>query len=301
MINNMDMVNKSVSKILEHIYKKNFGKNIFLFAMGLLVSALAFNLFYAPYDVIPTGSGGLAFLISKLTNIDMALITFGISLVLLLLGLIFFGWEYALKMIAVTVLYPCFLKSTTLITRFVDLENTSLFLVMVMGGAMMGLSSGLVRKSNFNPGGFGVLVDIFKKYFYLSIGTSGIIINAVLITFSAFIFGLDSAIYAVVSLLVSSYIVDRILIGISDNKVFYIITDKPLEIRDYVMDKLHYSVTLVKARGGYTNKRKKMLMCVVPTIEYLKLKELVRLIDSKAFFLIVDIYDSSVKKNCKNM
>ena len=44
-----------------------------------------------------------------------------------------------------------------------------------------------------------------------------------------------------------------------------------------------------------------MLMCVVPTIEYLKLKELVNEIDPKAFFLIVDTYESSVKKNCKYM
>ena len=297
----MDMVNKNVSKILDQIYKKNFGKNIFLFAMGLLVSAFAINLFFVPFEVIPTGSSGLAYIISYVSEIDLALVTFFVNLVLLMLGFIFFGWNYALKIIAVTILSPCFLKATTLITRFIDLENTSLFLVMIMGGAMLGLSTGLVRKSGFNTGGFGVLSDIFKKYFYLSIGTSGLIINAILITVSAFIFGLNSAIYAIISLLVSSYIVDRILIGISDNKVFYIVTDKPLEIRDYVMDKLHYSVTLVKARGGYSNKKKKMLMCVVPTIEYLKLKELVLALDSKAFFLIVDIYDSSVKKNCKNM
>ena len=86
-----------------------------------------------------------------------------------------------------------------------------------------------------------------------------------------------------------------------DNKVFYIITDKPLEVRDYVIDKLHYNVTVVKARGGYSNKRKKMLMCVVPTIEYVKLKEIIREIDNKAFFLIVDTYEASIKKNCKNM
>jgi uncharacterized membrane-anchored protein YitT (DUF2179 family) len=92
-----------------------------------------------------------------------------------------------------------------------------------------------------------------------------------------------------------------LVIGISDNKVFYIITDNPLEVRDYVMDKLHYSITIVKARGGYSNKRKKILMCVVPTIEYLKLKELVSKIDSKVFFLIVDAYDSSVKRICKTM
>ena len=102
-------------------------------------------------------------------------------------------------------------------------------------------------------------------------------------------------------MLVSSYIVDRVIIGISDNKVFYIVTKKPLEVRDYVMDKLHYSVTIIKARGGYSNKKEKMLMCVVPTIEYFKLKEIIKEIDKEAFFLIVDTYESSVKKNCKNM
>ena len=296
-----NMINKNVSVILDNLYKKNFGRNIFLFTMGLLVSALSFNLFFDSYNVIPSGSGGLALLISEFINVDVALVTFLVNFTLLILAFIFLGFDYGTKMIAVTILYPVFLKSTTLITRFIDLENTSLFLIMVIGGAGLGLSSGLVRKSGFNPGGFGVLYDLLKKYLYMGIGTSTLIINTILISLSGFMFGLNNAIYAIISLIVSSYIVDRVIIGISDNKVFYIITDKPLEIRDYIIDKLHYSVTVVKARGGYTNKRRKMLMCVVPTIEYLKLKELVSAIDPNVFFLIVDAYESSVKKNCKNM
>ena len=138
-------MSKNVSNVMEILYKKNFGRNIFLFAMGMLISAFAFNLFFEPYNVIPTGSSGLSYIISELTKIDMALVTFGVSLVLLLLGFIFFGFDYALKMIAVTILYPTFLKSTTLITRFIDLENTSLFLIMVIGGAASGFSTGLVR------------------------------------------------------------------------------------------------------------------------------------------------------------
>ena len=112
---------------------------------------------------------------------------------------------------------------------------------------------------------------------------------------------MEKAVYAIISLLVSSYIVDRVTIGISDNKVFYIITERPLEVKEYVNDKLNYDITLVNARGGYTNKRKKMLMCVVPTIEYVKLKEIVKEIDDKAFFLIVDAYESTVRKKCKNV
>lgn len=291
----------SVYELLDRLNKKNVGLKIFYFAMGLLISALAFNLFFEPYNIIPTGSGGLAFLISYLTSMDIALITLIVNLVLLVLGLIFFGYDYSLKLLAVTIMYPIFLKSTTLITRLIDLEGTSLFLIMVIGGAMLGFSSGLIRKSGFNAGGFNVIYDIMKKYFYMSIGISSIIVNILLIVISGFIFGFNSAIYAVIALLVSSYVVDRVIIGISNNKVFYIITNKPFEIRDYIIDKLHYSVTVIDARGGYTNRKRKILMCVVPTIEYLKLKELVRVIDPNLFFLIVDTYDSSVKKNCKNM
>ena len=288
--------NLFVDELLERISKKNLGLKMFYFSMGLLISAFAFNLFFEPYGVIPTGSGGLAYLVAYVINSDVALITFIVNLILLFVGLIFFGYDYALKIVAVTIMYPVFLKSTTLVTRLIDLEDTSLFLIMIMGGALLGLSSGLVRKSGFNPGGFAVICDIMKKYLYMSIGSSSNIVNGLLIIVSGFIFGLNSAIYAVISLLVSSYIIDKVIIGISDNKVFYIITDKPLEIKEYVIDRLHYSVTIIDARGGYTNKRKKMLMCVVPTIEYLKLKELVLEIDTRAFFLIVDIYESSVKK-----
>ena len=286
---------------MDNLHKKNFGKRFFMFVMGMLISALAFNLFYVRYDVIPTGSSGLALLVSEFVNIDKSIIVFVISLLCLLLGLIFFGYEYAIKMLAVTFFYPFFISSTTLITKYIDLEDTSLFLIMVFGGGLMGFSSGLIRKSQFNPGGFSVLFDLMNKYLHISIGVSSIIINTILVAASGFIYGLESALYAIVSLLVSSYIVDRVIIGISDNKVFYIVTKKPLEVRDYVMDKLHYSVTIIKARGGYSNKKEKMLMCVVPTIEYVKLKEIIKEIDKEAFFLIVDTYESSVKKNCKNM
>lgn len=296
MIKNNDI---NISNIIDIINKKNLGKNIFLFVMGMLISAMAFNMFYEPYNVIPTGSGGLSLLISKILNIDVAMITFIVCFLLLLIGLLFFGYKYALKMLLVTILYPSFLKSTTLITRFIDLENTSLFLIMLIGGAMLGLSTGLIKKSGFNPGGFAVLYDILKKYFHISYGTSSLIVNLLLIVSSGLIFGLNNAIYAIISLIVSSYMVDKVIIGISNNKVFYIVTNKPNDLKDAIMNKLNYMVTIVKARGGYTNKKRKLLMCVVPTIEYLRLKDLVSVIDNDAFFLIVDAYESSVKKNCK--
>ncbi len=294
-------MNKSVNALMESLSKKNFWKNFFFFVMGMLIGAFAFNLFFDKYDIIPTGSSGLALLIANYVTIPVSLVIFIVSLVFLLIGLIFFGVEYAGKMLAITFLYPFFVTATSLITRNIDLEDTSLFLIMVIGGSLSGLSSGLIRKSGYSPGGFAVLFDLMHKYLHISIGISTIIINAILIISSSFVYGFSSALYALISLIVSSYVVDRVIIGISNNKVFYIITKMPLEIKEYVSNNLHYKVTEINARGGYTNKKRKMLMCVVPTIEYVKLRELVNAIDKDVFFLIVDAYESSVKKNCKNM
>lgn len=295
------MNNFDVNGFLYDLHKKHFLKNLFLFLFGVFISAFAFNLFYQRYNIVVSGTTGLAVLLDNFIPIDVSIIILVLNLICLMIGLIFFGWEYAAKMLAITFIYPLFVKVALPITNLINLEDTSLFLIMVISGAMVGYANGLIRNSGYNPGGFYSLYDLMNKYLHVSIGTANNIINITLICLGGFFFGMDMVMYAIISLLVASYVVDKVTIGVSDNKVFYIITERPLDVKEYVNDKLNYDITVVNARGGYTNKKKKMLMSVVPTIEYVKLKEIVSEIDDKAFFLIVDAYESSVKKKCKNM
>ena len=300
-VGEINMNSFDINDFLYDLHKKHFLKNLLLFLVGVVISAFAFNLFYQRYNVVAGGSTGLSILLNSFINLDISIILLILNLICLMTGLIFFGWEYVAKMLAVTFIYPFFVRVLLFVTNMIDLEDTSMFLVMVIGGGLTGYANGLIRNSGYSPGGFYALYDLMNKYLHMSIGTANSIINVILISLGGFFFGMDKALYAIISLLVSSYVVDRVTIGISDNKVFYIITDKPFEVKEYVNDKLNYDITLVNARGGYTNKKKKMLMCVVPTIEYVKLKEIVLGIDNKAFFLIVDTYESSVRKKCKNM
>ena len=285
-----------INLFIDKLKKKHFNYNLFLFVSGMSIMALAFNLFFDRYNVIPTGSNGLAVIISEFIPLNISLLIFIVGLACLLLGLIAFGYKYAIKMILITVFYPFFVSSITYIANLIDFEDTSLFLLMFVGGGLMGFGNGLIRKSGYSTGGFCVVSDLLYKYFHMSIGTATLVVNAILLTISGFIYGLNSALYACVALIVSSYMIDRVIIGISNNKVFYIITEKPLEVIEYINYKLHYDLTIVNARGGYENKKKKMLMTVVSTFDYIVLKELVKEIDSKSFFLIVDVYDSNVKK-----
>ena len=85
--------------------------------------------------------------------------------------------------------------------------------------------------------------------------------------------------------------VDKLIIGISDSKLFFIYTKKWEEVRDYVLNDLDTGVTILEAEGGYSKSKNTVLMCVVPNKDYYLFKEIVLEIDPRAFFVINDCYE----------
>lgn len=279
-----------INKIKKRIREKNYWKNFFLFVMGMTFSAVSVSVFYNPNNVVTTGSTGLAILMNRFINIDLSLLIFAFSSILLVLDFAVFGPIHGSRNILGTLLFPVFIKATSLITNYVYFNNTSLFLLILIGGVLSGIGFGLVKKSGYSLGGFYTLYDILNQKFKISIGKANLICNMTIIIASIFVFGLDKCIYAFIGLYVSSYVGDRIMIGISKNKAFYIITTNPIIIKDYIVNNLNHTVTVVNARGGYTDKKKKMLLCVMPTRKYTFFKEIIKELDNKAFFLITDSY-----------
>ena len=274
----------------EKLRSRNAYKNFFMFVMGILISAFAVSVLYEPHDIVTSGSTGIAILLTKIIDIDLSLMIFALCSLLLVIGFAVFGLEYGSKNILITILSPIFVKTTSLLLNIIEFNEVSLFLLAVLAGILSGIGTGLVRKSGYYTGGLGIIYDILNIKFKMSIGTATMICNTIIMGFSLFMFGLSSCIYGFVALYVSSLVVDRVMIGISNNKAFYIITKKHNDVKEYIVNNLNHTVTIVNAKGGYSNKRKKMLMCVIPTIEYIRVKEVIREIDKDVFFLITDSY-----------
>lgn len=279
--------------IKNKIRSENFWKNFFLFMIGMLCSAASISVFFEPNNIVTTGSTGLAIILNHFLKIDLSILVFAISSILLVLDFAVFGIEHGSKNILGTILFPIFIKSSSLLNNYVSFDNTSLFLLILIGGVLSGIGFGLVKKSGFSLGGFYVLYDILNIGFKVSLGKANLICNSGIIVASLLIFGLDKCIYAFLGLYVTSYVGDKIMLGISKNKAFYIVTSKPAMIKDYIVNNLKYTVTVVNAHGAYTDKKKKLLLCVLPTREYTYVKEIIKEIDKKAFFLITDSYHVS--------
>ena len=105
------------------------------------------------------------------------------------------------------------------------------------------------------------------------------------------IFGINKLMYAIIVVYLIGIMTDKVLLGISDSKAFYIVTEKETEIKDYILNQLGHGVTVFNAKGGYSMEPRQVLLCVVPTSEYFRLKEGIHAIDEHAFFVITDAYE----------
>lgn len=281
-----------INKLIKEVNNKDYTKRFLIMLCGLFISSFAFNLFFAPNNIVVGGMTGLSLIIKEYFHIKPSLFISIVSVFLIIISFIFLGKEKTLNTLVVVIIYPIFIEATSKITTHINLETSSILLTVIFGGALDGLSSGLILKEGFSAGGTQIITQIMYKYLHMSIGKSSLLVNSLIITIAIFTFGITKSMYAVIALYISSTIADRVILGISNNKSFYIITDKEEEICEFIIQNLHHSVTIINAKGGYSNKDKKLLLCVIPTKEYFLVKEVVLEIDKNAFFLITDSYEA---------
>ena len=281
-----------INKLIKEINSKDYTKRFLIMLCGLLISSFAFNLLFAPNNIVIGGISGLSLIIKEYFHIKPSLFISMVSVFLIIISFIFLGKEKTINTLVVVIIYPIFIEATSKITTNINIETSSLLLTVIFGGALDGLASGLILKEGFSAGGTQIITQIMHKYLHMSIGKSSLIVNSLIIITAIFTFGLTKSMYAVIALYISTTITDRVILGISNNKSFYIITDKDEEVCEFIIQNLHHSVTIINAKGGYSNKNKKLLLCVIPTKEYFLVKEVVLEIDKNAFFLITESYEA---------
>ena len=282
---------KDIEKLVIELEKYNFPKRSALFIWGILLYSLSFSIFFSPRDIVTGGSTGVAIIMNELFKVDISVFVFFFSLAMLLIGYITLGLENTIKTVAGVILLPIFLKFSSIYVSYIDLSHLSNFMIVFIGGILMGLGNGIIIRSGFSVGGFQTIYQILYKYFYISICKSTLIINGILILISSKIFGLDNSLYAVIGIYTASVITDKVMLETSISKSFFIITKKHKEINDYITEVLGHSATIMNATGGYNDDKKKVVMCAIPTRKYYLARETIMEIDKDAFFLITDTYE----------
>lgn len=280
---------EEVKDIVKSIYEKDKLTRYAQFIFGVFVVAIAFNLFILPSNIV-YGISGIGVILNKY-GINPSLTILVGEVALLLLSFVVLGVNKTKNSIIGSILYPIFVELTTYLTKYVNVGDVEPILLALFGAVISGFGFGLIFKSGYTTGGTDILNQIVSKYGRMSLGNAMLFTDGLIILCGVFTFGVSKIMYSIINLYIVSMMTDKVMIGISSSKSFFIITSHESEIKKYIMDELGHGVTLLEGNGAFTGNRQKVLMCVIPTREYFVAKEGIHEIDPNAFFVVADAYE----------
>ena len=265
-------------------------KSYAVITLGSLLYALAYNIFYAPNLVAMGGLTGLG----QVLNALIPVLPVGTTVFVMNVPLFFLGWKFIGGHLLVSSLYAMTFSSFAIdvmdmIYQFPPMDT---MLAAIFGGALLGAGIGLVFSKGATTGGTDLIARLLKlKFAWLPMGTLVLIPDFIVIVLAAVAFGkVESALYGLVSLFITSKVMDMVLYGMDSSKVAYIISDSCKAITDAVIA-MDRGATILHGEGAYSGDEKKVLMVAFKQKEIVPLKEKVNEIDPHAFLIVCDAHD----------
>lgn len=280
---------KKMKKLL--ISKKDF----FTILLGVTILSIGINWFTSPLNLITGGVSGVTIIVKNLSEqflgfgIPLSITTFVLNLPLFIISIRQRGIEFAKKSLWAVGLLTVALWYTELIPNVLDVQG-DLVLGGIFSGIIIGLGVGIVLRAGATTGGTDMLATIIRyKNDSIPIAKVMLAIDSIIILAGLLIFGPIKAMYAIVSVFISSKVITAVLEGMHYAKAAFIISDKNEEIANAILSEVKRGATGIKAKGMYTQNDKDMLYVVVSQKEISTLREAIRNIDPKAFVTIADV------------
>ena len=235
-------------KVLETITKQNLNKRIAVTLLGILLVAGGFNLFFVPQNIATNGISGLGVLFSQTGFITPATFILFANAIIILISIFALPKKNLVYNISGAALFSLAVYLTQDISSLIHLDFDNQLLYVLTGSVVTGFGSGLIFKSGFTSGGTDVLGAIVSRYTKQPVGKCLLAINIIIMLMGGVVLGVTMIVYILINTYISSLLIDKIMIGISESKMFIIDSRKHEEIRG--------KGTLENARLGLINLNK---------------------------------------------
>lgn len=261
---------------------------------GTTLMALGVTWFASPLGLVTGGVTGIAIVIQEISKnlfgfgIPLWVTNLALNLPLFLISIAQRGFGFAKKsLIAVVWLSFALWICERLPNPFVIGED--LLLASLLCGVLTGAGIGLVLKVSATTGGTDMLASIIKYHHsHFPIAKLMMVLDAAIILCGLFVFGTVKTLYAIISVVIMSQVINSILEGMYFAKAAFILSDNTQEISQAIFKRLSRGNTGIPARGMYTGQKREMLFVVVSRKEISVLRNIVKQIDPSAFLIITD-------------
>ncbi|KAJ52484.1 uncharacterized membrane-anchored protein YitT (DUF2179 family) [Clostridium tetanomorphum] len=273
---------------LNDYINKRSSKNIIFIILGSLISSLGINMFIVNAKLLSGGVSGISLILQYLFKISAGYTVFAINIPLLFLSYKKMDKRFTIYTIIGSISFSLMLILTRSLRQFISIDDP--LLLCLYGGILNGAGVGMGFSNHGSTGGLDIVASVIKKkHENLDIGKISFGVNCIIVTIGAFVFDIKSALYTLVSMYITSFVIDKVVKGFNRDKLILIITDKEEEVSRSIMEDLKRGVTFLYGEGAYTNKSRKVLYCVVPLAQLPALKLLVKEIDENSFISILDV------------
>lgn len=260
-------------------------------ALGSVLYSLSFDWFYVPNQI---GFGGLTALGMILNHLSPA-IPIGTVVLVLNVPIFLLGWKFLGGHTLVSSLFAMAATSVLvdLIAALYTFSPMDPMLAAVFGGVSLGASLGMIFSKGATTGGTDLIARLLKLPFaWLPVGRLLLVVDlSMLLAVSIAFRSMESAMYGMISLYISTLVMDGVLYGMDQSKVAYIITATPRIMAEEIDRQLDRGVTFLRGEGSFSGKERLVLMCAFKQRQIVPLKALVHELDPQAFLIVCDAHE----------
>ncbi len=265
-------------------FKKSVLKGYILIIIGSFIIGYAIKNILDPVNLVTGGVSGFAVIFNGLWNVPLWITNTALNIPLFLITFIIKGKNFMIKTVVATVTLSVALA---VIPEHNVIDGGDILLSAIFGGIVMGVGTGVVFMNRATTGGTDMMAaDIQHFMRHKSVAQILMVLDGMVVLLGAGIFGINKALYAVISVFLVTVISDRIIDGLKFGKVIYIISDNSTALAERIMSEMGRGVTAIKAKGMYTGKSKDMLYVVVQSREVPQVKDIIYEVDKDAFLIL---------------
>ncbi len=295
-------------RIVRTIFKEKkwwFIRDLIGITIGTAIAGFAFAVFLIPFKAAPGGVSSLSQILYYLFGIPAgtAMLMFNVPLFFLGVATLgrMFGFKTIYAILAVGIFTDLFSPNNLAKLHFPILyrvnEHTfsmvsEPFLGVVAGGILLGAGLGLVFRNNGSCGSTDIPALLLKKYFGVTVGTGYLMIDTFIIMATGLVFKNGNLIlWGLVALFITSKVADYVIQGFPSARGVFIISDRHEEIKAMILNDINRGCTVFKGEGGYTGKPRNIIYTVTQMHELVRLKNMVRQVDSTAFIIVGEVQE----------
>ncbi len=256
--------------------------------IGDFIYALGVAFFIEPAGLIMGGSTGISLFLHHTFGLSTSNVVLVINTVLFLVGLAVLGKMFAVNTLLSTFIFPFELKLTEYLASQITLTD-DIFLCTFFGGALIGISLGIVIKSGASTGGMDIPPLVLNKFFGISISGAMWVFDVIILLIQALFATREMVLYGIILVVLYTVVLDKTLVLGQSKTQIKVISKKSDEIRQAILSDIDRGVTILHAQTGYLQEETEIVLSIISKRELVKTERFIHEIDPDAFIIVARV------------